>query len=202
VKFTDLDGNVQPEVYLPHKQHAVDNLTVVVRTAGEPAAFAETARADLASLDREMPIAAVRTMDEVVGRSITQRRFMMVLLAAFAMIAVLLAAIGVYGVLAYLVSQRTQEIGLRLAIGATPEDVVRLFLREGVTLTLVGLFAGLAGAFAAGRALTTLLFGVTATDPITYVVVAGALGLAALGASYIPARRAATLDPMAALRTD
>jgi putative ABC transport system permease protein len=202
VKFTGLDGNVQPEVYLPHKQHAVDNLTVVVRTAGEPAAFVGTARADLASLDREMPIAAVRTMDEVVGRSITQRRFMMVLLAAFAMIAVLLAAIGVYGVLAYLVSQRTQEIGLRLAIGATPEDVVRLFLREGVTLTLVGLFAGLAGAFAAGRALTTLLFGVTATDPITYVVVAGALGLAALGASYVPARRAATLDPMSALRTD
>ena len=119
---------------------------------------------------------------------------MMMLLAAFAMVAVLLAAIGVYGVLAYVVSQRTQEIGLRLAIGAAPDDVVRLFLREGLTLTLVGLFAGLAGALAAGRVLTTLLFGVTATDPITFVAVAGALGLAALCASYLPARRAATVE--------
>jgi putative ABC transport system permease protein len=202
VKWNGLDGTAPPEVYLPHKQHSVDNMTVVVRTAGDPAAFVPVARADLASLDREMPMAAIRTMDEVVGRSITQRRFMMVLLAAFATVAVLLAAIGVYGVLAYVVSQRTQEIGVRLAIGAAPEDVVRLFLREGVTLTLVGLLAGLAGAAAAGRALTTLLFGVTASDPLTFAVVAGALGLAALCASYLPARRAAAVDPMTALRTD
>jgi putative ABC transport system permease protein len=118
------------------------------------------------------------------------------------MVAVLLAAIGVYGVLAYVVSQRTQEIGLRLAIGAAPDDVVRLFLREGVTLTMIGLSAGLAGALVAGRVLTTLLFGVTATDPITFVAVAAALGLAAFGASYLPARRAAAVDPMTALRTD
>jgi putative ABC transport system permease protein len=202
VKWNGLDGAAPPEVYLPHKQHPVDAMTVVVRTAGDPAAFVPVARADLASLDRELPIAAVRTMDEVVGRSITQRRFMMVLLAAFAMVAVLLAAIGVYGVLAYVVSQRTQEIGLRLAIGAAPDDVVRLFLREGIALTAVGLSVGLVGALAAGRALTTLLFGVTATDPITFAVVAGALGLAALCASYLPARRAATVDPMTALRTD
>jgi putative ABC transport system permease protein len=202
VKWNGLDGTAPPEVYLPHKQHPVDNMTVVVRTAGDPTAFVPVARADLASLDRELPIAALRTMDEVVGRSITQRRFMMVLLAAFAMVAVLLAAIGVYGVLAYVVSQRTQEIGLRLAIGAAPDDVVRLFLREGVALSAVGLSVGLVGALAAGRALTTLLFGVTATDPITFAVVAGALGLAALCASYLPARRAATVDPMTALRTD
>ena len=144
----------------------------------------------------------VRTMDEVVGRSIAERRFTMLLLASFATVAVLLASIGVYGVLAYLVSQRTQEIGVRLAIGAAPDDVVRLFLREGVTLAIVGLGAGLVGARVAGRALTTLLFGVTATDPITYAGVAGALGLAALSASYLPARRAARVDPMTALRTD
>jgi predicted permease len=202
VKWNGLDGTAPPEVYLPHKQHSVDNLTVVVRTAGDPVAFVPIARADLAALDRELPVAAIRTMDEVVGRSIAQRRFMMVLLAAFAAVAVLLAAIGVYGILAFVVSQRTQEIGLRLAIGAAPDDVVRLFLREGVTLTLVGLLAGLIGALAASRALTTLLFGVTATDPMTFIVVSGALGLAALCASYLPARRAAAVDPMTALRTD
>jgi putative ABC transport system permease protein len=202
VKWSGLDGAVSPEVYLPHKQHPVDNMTIVVRTAGDPSAFVPTARADLASIDRDLPIAAVRTMDEVVGRSITQRRFMMMLIAAFALVAVVLAAIGVYGVLAYVVSQRTQEIGLRLAIGAAPDDVVRLFLREGISLTMWGLCAGVAGALAAGRALTTLLFGVTASDPLTFVLVAAALALAAVGASYLPARRAAGVDPMAALRTD
>src|SRR5436309_3137691 len=141
-------------------------------------------------------------MDEVVGRSIEERRFTMLLLASFATVAVLLAAIGVYGVLAYLVSQRTQEIGVRLAIGAAPEDVVRLFLREGATLAASGLVAGLLGALVAGRALDALLFGVTSTDPVTYAGVAGALGLAALAASYAPARRAARVDPMTALRAD
>jgi ABC-type antimicrobial peptide transport system permease subunit len=127
---------------------------------------------------------------------------MMTLLAAFAAIAVTLAAIGVYGVLAYLVSQRTQEIGLRLAIGAAPGDVVRLILREGVMLASIGLAAGVAGALAAGRALTTMLFGVTATDPITFGVVSLALAAAAAVASYLPARRAARVDPMQALRAE
>jgi putative ABC transport system permease protein len=160
------------------------------------------ARADLASLDRDLPLAGVRTMDEVIGRSIAERRFTMLLLASFASVAVLLAAIGVYGVLAYLVSQRTQEIGVRLAIGATPADVVRLFVREGAGLTLIGVAAGLAGAVAVTRALSTLLFGVTTTDPITFAAVAGTLGIVALLASYVPARRAAKVDPMAALRAD
>jgi putative ABC transport system permease protein len=202
VKFGGLDVSAPPEVYLPHAQHPVSDMTVVVRTAGDPIAFAPVARADLAALDRERPLAAVRTMDDVVGRSIAERRFTMLLLASFAAVAVLLAAIGVYGVLAYVVSQRTQEIGLRLAIGAAPDDVVRLFLREGVTLAIVGLAAGLAGALVAGRALDALLFGVTSTDPITYAGVAGALGFAALAASYLPARRAARVDPMMALRAD
>jgi putative ABC transport system permease protein len=121
---------------------------------------------------------------------------------SFAVVAVLLAAIGVYGVLAYLVSQRTHEIGVRLAIGATPRDVVRLFVREGAALTLVGVAGGLAGALAVTRALATLLFGVTTTDPLTFTSVAGALAIVALVASYVPARRAARIDPMQALRTD
>jgi putative ABC transport system permease protein len=202
VKGRSLDVPAAPEIYLPYAQHPVDSLTVVVRTAGDPMALVPTARADLAALDRDLPLAAVRTMDEVIGRSIAERRFTMLLLASFAAVAVLLAAIGVYGVLAYLVSQRTQEIGVRLAIGATPGDVVRLFVREGAGLILLGVACGLAGAFAVSRALSTLLFGVTTTDPITFAAVAGTLAVVALLASYFPARRAARVDPSSALRAD
>ena len=202
VKGRSLDSTAAPEVYLPHAQHQVDSLTIVVRTADDPLAIVPMARADLAALDRDLPLAGVRTMDEVIGRSIAERRFTMLLLATFASVAVLLAAIGVYGVLAYLVSQRTQEIGVRLAVGATPGDVARLFVREGAGLTLVGVACGLAGSLAATRTLSTLLFGVTTTDPVTFAAVAGMLALVALLASYLPARRAARVDPMSALRTD
>jgi len=202
VKARSLDTTVAPEVYVPYAQHQVDSLTIVVRTAGDPMAFVPMARADLASLDRDLPLAAVRTMDDVIGRSIAERRFTMLLLAAFAAVAVVLAAIGVYGVLAYLVSQRTQEIGVRLAIGATPGDVVRLFVREGAALTMVGVAGGLAGALLVTRALSTLLFGVTTTDPLTFAAVAGTLAIVALLACYLPARRAGRVDPMAALRMD
>jgi putative ABC transport system permease protein len=202
VKARSLDTTVAPEVYVPYAQHQVDSLTIVIRTAGDPMAFVPMARADLASLDRDLPLAAVRTMDDVIGRSIAERRFTMLLLAAFAAVAVALAAIGVYGVLAYLVSQRTQEIGVRLAIGATPGDVVRLFVREGAALTMVGVAGGLAGALLVTRALSTLLFGVTTTDPLTFAAVAGTLAIVALLACYLPARRAGRVDPMTALRTD
>jgi putative ABC transport system permease protein len=202
VKYGALDAVASPEVYVPHAQHPVDSMTMVVRTTGDPVAFVPLARADLASIDRELPLAGVRTMGEVVGRSVAERRFTMLLLASFATVAVLLAAIGVYGVLAYAVSQRTQEIGVRLAIGAAPGDVVRLFLREGVALAVVGLLVGLGGAVAGARALTVLLFGVTTTDPLTFGSVAGTLAIVALLASYVPARRAARVDPMDALRID
>ena len=202
VKYGGLDATPPPEVYLPHAQHPVDSLTIVVRTAGDPQTFIPTARADLAAIDRDLPMAAVRTLDQVVGRSIAERRFTMLLLATFAALALTLAVIGVYGVLAYLVSQRTREIGVRLAIGAAPSDVVRLFVREGLMLAAIGLVGGLIGAVAAARALTTMLFGVTPTDPLTFAGVAAALAIIALAASYLPARRAAAIDPMNALRMD
>ena len=202
VKYGGLDLTAPPEVYLPYAQHPVDSLTIAVRAKGDPLGMVPSARLELASLDRELPMADIRTMDDLVGRSIAERRFTMLLLAAFAVVAVLLAAIGVYGVLAYLVTQRTQEIGVRLAMGAAPDDVTRLFLGEGARLALAGLVVGMAGAVAAARALTTLLFGVTTTDPITFASVTGALTIVALLASYIPARRAARVDPMTALRMD
>jgi putative ABC transport system permease protein len=202
VKYGGLDLTAPPEIYMPYAQHPVDGLTIAVRTGGDTMAIVPTARGQLAALDRELPLADIHTMQDLVGRSMAGRRFTTVLLTSFAVVAVLLAAIGVYGVLAYLVSQRTQEIGVRLAIGAAPGDVVRLFLREGVTLALVGLAAGLAGALAAARALTVLLFGVTTTDPVTFASVAASLAIVALVASYVPARRAARVDPMTALRAE
>jgi putative ABC transport system permease protein len=202
VKYGRLDADTPPELYLPFAQHAVDEFTIAVRTAGNPMAFAPTLRREVAAIDRELPMAKIEPMTAVIGASIAERRFIMFLLTAFAAVAVLLAAIGIYGVLAYLVSQRTQEIGVRLAIGAAPRDVARLFLGEGARLTIVGLVAGFLGAAAATRTLATLLVGVSTTDPATFGAVAGTLALVALVASYVPARRAARVDPMMALRND
>ena len=202
VKYGGLDLTALPEVFLPYPQHPVEAFTVVARTPGDPLAFVPTARAELAAIDRELPIASIRPMANVVGESIAQRKFIMVLLGTFAAVAVLLASIGVYGVLAYVVSQRTQEIGVRLAIGASPTDVAALFLREGVALAGLGLIIGSLGALAAGQALTSLLFGVRATDPATFAAVALALAVAAFSASYLPARRAAKVEPMKALRRE
>jgi putative ABC transport system permease protein len=202
VKYGGLDIAAPPEIFLPYDQHPIDNLTVAVRTSGDPAATVPAARAALAELDREVPLSDIKPMSDLVSRSMAERRFTMLLLLSFAVVALTLAAIGVYGVLAYVVGQRTQEIGLRLAIGAAPGDVVRLFMREGVTLAVIGLGVGLLGAVAAARALASMLYEVGSADPVTFVVVASVLGLAALAASYVPARRAARVDPMEALRTE
>jgi putative ABC transport system permease protein len=202
VKYGGLDLAAPPEVYLPYAQHPVDSLTIAVRTHGDPSSIVPSARAELAALDRELPIADIRPMEALIGASIAERRFIMLLLASFALVALALAAIGVYGVLAYVVSQRTQEIGLRMAIGATTGDVAQLFLREGIVLAGAGVVAGLGAAAAASRAIASLLFDVGSGDPMTFVCVTGLLVTTALVASYLPARRAAHVDPMEALRCD
>jgi putative ABC transport system permease protein len=202
VKYGGLDLGAPPEIYLPYAQQPIDSVTIAARTRAEPLSILPTARAALAALDPELPLARIRTMDQIVGASIAERRYTMLMLGLFAIVAVALASIGVYGVLAYLVTNRTQEIGVRLALGAEGGDVVRLFLREGAVLTAVGLVSGLGGAVAAVRGLRTLLFGVSATDPTTFVAVAVLLIVIALAASYIPARRAARVDPMQALRME
>jgi len=202
VKYGGLDLGAPPEIYLPYAQQPLESVTIAIRTRAEALSIVPTARVALAALDRELPLAQMRTMDDLVSRSTAQRRFTMLVLGLFAIVAVALASVGVYGVLAYLVTNRTQEIGVRLALGAAGGDVVRLFLREGAVLTSLGLVAGLAGALAAARGLRTLLFGVSATDPATFAGVAVLLVIIALAASYVPARRAARVEPMQALRMD
>jgi ABC-type antimicrobial peptide transport system permease subunit len=151
------------------------------------------------ALDKDQPVYNVRTMDDVVANSLGTRRVSMQLFAVFACAALLLAAIGIYGVMAYSVTQRTQEIGIRMALGAQKSDILRLVVRQGMTVTLIGVIAGLAGAFALTRVIANLLFGVGASDPVTFVVIPLLLIFVSLIACYLPARRAARLNPTAAL---
>jgi putative ABC transport system permease protein len=174
-------------------------MAMVIRTASDPTAFAATLRREVQALDKDQPIYNVRTMDDVVANSLGTRRVSMQLFAVFAGAALLLAAIGIYGVMAYSVTQRTQEIGIRMALGAQRSDVLALVIRQGMTLTVIGVVVGLAGAFALTRLMANLLFGVAATDPLIFVAIPLLLLFVALVACYLPARRAARLDPTIAL---
>jgi len=195
--FTE-DGGAQ--IYVPHAQDVQWNfMGLVIRTAGDPAAFAPTLRREVQALDNDQPIYNVRTMDDVVANSLGTRRVSMQLFAVFACAALLLAALGIYGVMAYSVTQRTQEIGLRMALGAQKSDVLGLVIRQGMILTVIGVIVGVAGAFALTRVMGNLLYGVTATDPTTFVAIPLLLLFVALVACYLPARRATKLDPTIAL---
>jgi putative ABC transport system permease protein len=199
-KASSLTGESSAQIYVPHAQDPQWNfMAMVIRTAGDPAGFATTLRREVQALDKDQPIYNLRTMDEVVMNSLGTRRVSMQLFAVFACAALLLAALGIYGVMAYSVTQRTQEIGLRMALGAQKSDVLGLVIRQGMTLTVIGVVVGLAGAFALTRVIGNLLYGVTATDPATFVAIPLLLLLVALLACYLPARRAARLDPTRAL---
>jgi len=199
-KTGSLSGEGGMQIYVPHAQDFQWNfMGLVIRTAGNPAAFATTLRREVQALDKDQPVYNVRTMDDVVANSLGTRRVSMQLFAVFACAALLLAAIGIYGVMAYSVTQRTQEIGLRMALGAQKSDVLGLVIRQGMTLTAIGVIVGLAGAFALTRVIGNLLYGVTATDPATFVAIPLLLLFVAVLACYLPARRAARLDPTRAL---
>jgi predicted permease len=202
IKYGGLDEDTPAEIYLPYEQHSVEAFTVAVRMSGDRIASIPTLRHDVAVLDPLLPLANIERLAALVDASLAGRRFTMLVFLAFAAIALALSLVGVYGVLAYLVAQRRREIGLRLAIGASPADVVWLFVREGAALTLVGLGVGLAGALAASRWMSALLFGVTPADPTTLAIVVCALAGAAACATYVPARRAAGVDPSDALRAE
>ena len=199
-KGAALDAESGAQIYVPHAQDQDWNfMGLVIRTASDPAAFAATLRREVQALDKDQPIYNVRTMDDVVANSLGTRRVSMQLFAVFAIAALLLAALGIYGVMAYSVTQRTQEIGIRMALGAQKSDVLRLVIRQGMALSLIGVVVGLAGAFALTRLIANLLFGVAATDPLTFVAIPLLLLSVALVACYLPARRAARLDPKIAL---
>jgi putative ABC transport system permease protein len=178
----------------------MDYITLVVRTAGDPAAVASAIKEAAWSFDRNLAISQVVTMDGVVSEANAQPRFEMLLLTIFAAVALVLAAVGIYGVISYSASRRTHEIGVRMSLGATRQDVLLLVVRQGVWLALAGSIAGLAGALLLSRLMAGLLYGVQPTDPLTFAGVAVGLGVVATLACYIPARRAMHIDPMAALR--
>jgi putative ABC transport system permease protein len=186
-------------LYVPMAQMPNSSVMLVVRTRAEPASMLAAVRREILSLDSEQAIYNIATMDQVLSNSIALRRFTMALLSIFAGLALLLAAIGIYGVLAQSVAQRTHEIGIRMALGAQVRDVLKLIIGHGMTLTIIGVCAGLAGAFGLTRLIANLLFGVTANDPATFIGIAFLLISVAFLACYLPARRAAKLDPMIAL---
>jgi putative ABC transport system permease protein len=200
IKHTSLSGETGMQMYQAVLQAPARNMTFVLRTAVEPMSVVESARSTIASLDPTLPISNVKTMDRIVYDSVAPFRFNMYLLGLFAMVAVILTTIGVYGVMNYSVTQRTQEIGIRMALGAQPGEVRALVLKQGLVLSSIGLVIGLAGCFAVTRLMSSLLYGVSATDPITFAVVALFLAGVALTACYIPARKATRVDPIIALR--
>jgi len=199
-KTGSLTGGGDMQIYVPHAQDSQWNfMGLVIRTAGEAAAFGPTLRREVQALDKDQPIYNVQTYDDLVMSSLGTRRISMELFTVFACAALLLAAVGIYGVMAYSVTQRTQEIGIRMALGAQKSDILRLVVRQGMTLTLIGVVAGLAGAFALTRVISNLLFGVGASDPMTFLAISLLLIFVSLIACYLPARRAARLNPIVAL---
>ena len=194
---------MKPGVYLPFGPTAGDFPEyLVVRTSAAPEEMAGAVRRIIAGVDADQPVSAVRTMDEIVDLDVADRQQQLVLLGAFAGLALLLASVGLYGVLSYAVTQRSREIGLRMALGASSASVMRMVVARGLSLTGAGLALGLALAWALTRTLQNLLYGVDAADPATFGAVAGVLGIIALAACYLPARRASRLDPIAVLRAE
>jgi len=186
-----------PEKYL---YQAGAMMGILVRTTGDPGALAPAVRAQVLSLDANLPVYSVESMEDRIAESIAPNRFLSLLVGCFAALALVLAAAGLYGVISYSVSQRTQEIGIRMALGAERKNVLALVMREGARMALAGVAVGLAGSLLATRLLAGQLFGVRATDPLTFVGVTLLLAGVALAACYVPARRAMRLDPLVALR--
>jgi len=205
-KLSGLDGQMAPAIYVPLTQNTFPNalrsLFLVVRAQGEPTSLAPGIEKELRSMDQEQAVFQVRPLEELISNSLAQRRFNSLLLVIFAALAGLLAAVGIYGVVAYMVTQRTHEIGVRLALGAQPRDVFKLVLGQGVKLSLLGIAIGLFAALALTRVLSTLLYGVSTTDPFTFLIIPLLLTAVALLASYVPARRATKVEPVIALRPE
>ena len=203
VKDAGLDEPEPPQIYLPYKQWPVQSMSMLVATAVPPESIADAARRTVYAVDGSLPVGNLRTLEQLVARSISQPRFYMMLLTLFAGVALALAAIGIFGVLSYAVAQRTREIGIRMALGAHQGTVLGLIVREAMLMASGGVVIGLVAAFQLTEWLVAqLLFETSPHDPATFAFVAAVLGLVALLAAYIPARRATRVDPMVALRAE
>jgi putative ABC transport system permease protein len=197
-----IEAPQKPEVYVPYAQAPFPFVSLIVRAEGAPTALIQAVRREIAAIDPQQPVSWFRTMDDLVSASGASRRFETALVGGFAALALLLAAIGVYGVVGHMVAQRRREIGVRLALGASPGDVVGMVLEGGLRLTVLGIAAGVAGAMALSNVLAGFLFGVSPLDPATYAGVIGVLGFVAGLSAYSPSRRAARVDPIAVLRDE
>jgi putative ABC transport system permease protein len=195
-----LDEAPYPQMYAPYAQFPSRGMTLIARTSSDPSALAPAIRNELSAMDKDQPLYNVRTMEQVMSESIARQRFSMLLIAIFAGVGLVLASVGIYGVMSYVVAQRTHEIGVRMALGASAQDVLKMVVRQGMILALIGTGLGLGAAFLLSRLITSLLFNVSATDPLTYALISSLLIGVALLACYIPARRATRVDPMTALR--
>jgi putative ABC transport system permease protein len=207
VRHTGLDVEPEPDAFIPMTQRFTPlgnglgrSLTLMIRTPGDPLAIAPALRAIVSAIDPQQPLGLVRSMDQLITESVGARRLNFVLVSAFAVVALLLTAAGLYGVMAYLVTERTKEIGVRMALGATPRQVVAMVLRQAGAMTLLGIGIGVAGAVLMSRAIGSLLFGVSALDPFVYLVVTVLLALVALSAAAVPSLRATQIDPLVAIR--
>jgi len=200
VKQIKLDAEGKSEIYVPFFQIAVPAMNIVVRTKTDPGSMTSAVLRQISRVDPDQPVFQVKTMDEYLGESMAQRRLSTVLLGVFAALALILAALGVYGMMSYLVSQRTREIGVRMALGARQLDILTLVVRHGMWLSILGIAVGVAAALLLTRILTSSLYGISASDPLTYVGISALLALIALLACLIPARRALKVDPIIALR--
>jgi predicted permease len=202
IRHEGLAEEAQPEIYMPHPQFALPNLSLVLRTTGDPLAVVSAVRREVRALDKDQPVALVQTLEEHISQSVLQPRLMMILLSTFAGLALVLAAVGVYAMMSYSVSQRRGEIGIRIALGALKKDILRLVVGQAALLLAVSLTIGLAAALAAARLLRSLLYEVGIWDPFTFGSIVFLLSLVAMLAAWLPARRASKISPMVALRSE
>jgi putative ABC transport system permease protein len=203
VRHLGLDWGLRPEIYIPFIQFGGPwPATLVLRANGAPRNLIAAVRNEVKAIDKDQPISNIKTLDELLEKSVAQRRFNLLSLGIFAGVALALAAVGIYGVMSFLVAQRTHEIGIRMALGAQQRDVLMLVVGRGLRLVLIGLGVGGAGALALTRLLRNLLFEVSATDPLTFGLIAMLLLGVAFLACYLPARRATKVDPLVALRQE
>jgi putative ABC transport system permease protein len=202
VRYFGMDDPLRGLVYVPHRQNTWRSLVLVARASQDAAGLSTAVRNEIWAVDKDLAVYDVQTMERVLNESVSTQRFATLLLGAFALLAITLAAVGVYGVLSYRVAQRSHEIGVRIALGAKPGDIMRLVIGQGMMPVIAGLVLGTVAAFLASRLLESLLYEVSATDPVTYTAIAVILAGVAMLACYVPARRAARVDPMIALRRE